>query len=130
MILTVFSAGLTLVNAKHVYLCEPVVNASLEMQAISRVHRIGQDSPTNVWLFTISGTVEESIVRLSSQKRLEAIENTMHKKNENDDTVVSDEVFDASNSKLLEKSSDVKVDRRGKGEIVETDDLWKIFFDN
>lgn len=112
-------------NAKHVYLCEPLVNASLEMQAISRVHRIGQDSPTNVWLFTISGTVEEGIVRVGSQKRLAEL--TVQGP-EDEEAVISDERFDESNSRLLEKSAGVKVDRRGRGEIVESDDLWNIFF--
>ncbi|GJJ71560.1 E3 ubiquitin-protein ligase SHPRH [Entomortierella parvispora] len=36
------SAGLTLVQATHVFICEPLVNPALIAQAVSRVHRIGQ----------------------------------------------------------------------------------------
>lgn len=35
-------SGLTLVAAQTVFIVEPVLNESLEKQAISRVHRIGQ----------------------------------------------------------------------------------------
>lgn len=35
-------SGLTLVAAHTVFIVEPVLNESLEKQAISRVHRIGQ----------------------------------------------------------------------------------------
>ena len=66
-------SGLTLVNATHVYLCEPLVNTALELQAISRIHRIGQTRETTVWMFTIGSTVEESIFNLSTTKRLEFV---------------------------------------------------------
>ncbi len=36
------AAGLTLTAANHVYIMEPCLNSALELQAINRVHRIGQ----------------------------------------------------------------------------------------
>lgn len=36
------SSGLTLVSAQTVFIIEPVLNESLEKQAINRIHRIGQ----------------------------------------------------------------------------------------
>ncbi|KAI9739675.1 MAG: hypothetical protein M1834_006393 [Cirrosporium novae-zelandiae] len=67
------SSGLNLVNATHVFLCEPLINTALELQAIARVHRIGQHRPTTVWMYLISGTVEEAIYDISVKRRLEHI---------------------------------------------------------
>ncbi|CAK7228761.1 hypothetical protein SCUCBS95973_006990 [Sporothrix curviconia] len=64
------SSGLNLVNASHVLLCEPLLNTALELQAIARVHRIGQKHETTVWLYIVDGTVEESIYSLSVRRRM------------------------------------------------------------
>lgn len=55
------SSGLTLVEATHVFLVEPLLNLGLERQAMTRVNRIGQKSVTHVWRYIISGTIEENI---------------------------------------------------------------------
>lgn len=65
------ASGLNLTNASHVFLMEPLVNTALELQAIARVHRIGQAHETTVWLYIVDGTVEESIYNLSAQRRME-----------------------------------------------------------
>ncbi|KAK3076552.1 hypothetical protein LTS18_012702, partial [Coniosporium uncinatum] len=65
------SSGLNLVNATHVFLCEPLINAAIELQAIARVHRIGQQRPTTVYMYLISDTVEEAIYGISVARRLE-----------------------------------------------------------
>ena len=67
------ASGLNLVNASHVFLCEPLLNTALELQAIARVDRIGQQHETTVWLYIAEGTVEESIYKLSVQRRLEHV---------------------------------------------------------
>ncbi|KAF9950655.1 hypothetical protein BGZ65_006454, partial [Modicella reniformis] len=41
------SAGLTLLSATHIFICEPLVNPVLQAQAVSRVHRIGQTKEVN-----------------------------------------------------------------------------------
>jgi len=55
------SSGLTLIQATHVFLVEPVLNASMELQAVHRVHRIGQTKPTFVYRYLVEDTVEEKV---------------------------------------------------------------------
>lgn len=56
-------AGLNLINAKHIFLLDPILNNSDELQAMGRNNRIGQDEETFVWNFMIRNTVEENILR-------------------------------------------------------------------
>lgn len=53
--------GLNLTEATHVFFVEPILNADEEMQAVGRVHRIGQTRETFIHKFISRGTIEESL---------------------------------------------------------------------
>ncbi|KAF3770709.1 hypothetical protein M406DRAFT_271973 [Cryphonectria parasitica EP155] len=129
------SSGLNLVNASHVFLCEPLINTALELQAIARVHRIGQEQETTVWLYIVDGTVEESIYRLSVRRRLEHITDQTRKvdkkgKSKMDAAELADEAIEAANSMELEHASLSKLmgRYRAQGEAVDKGDLWACLF--
>ncbi len=62
------SAGLNLLAASHIHILEPLLNTSIELQAIGRVHRIGQTKQTHIWCYYVRDTVEERILALSAYK--------------------------------------------------------------
>ncbi|KAI0408187.1 SNF2 family N-terminal domain-containing protein [Xylaria palmicola] len=125
------SSGLNLVNANHVFLCEPLLNAALELQAIARVDRIGQKHETTVWLYLIEDTVEEHIQALSEQRRFAHMEEDGGKgkgKGKPND-VSTEEGLEAANSRELEQSNISKLmDKGEEGEVVDKGDLWECLF--
>ncbi|KAI1636435.1 SNF2 family N-terminal domain-containing protein [Biscogniauxia mediterranea] len=124
------ASGLNLVNASHVFLCEPLLNTALELQAIARVDRIGQKHETTVWLYLIDGTVEESIYNLSVRRRLEHISETSKGKSKETTPDVSDLNLEAANSMELQQASLPKLMDKEKelGETVDKNDLWECLF--
>lgn len=127
------SSGLNLVNASHVFLCEPLLNTPLELQAIARVDRIGQQHETTVWLYLVSGTVEESIYNLSVQRRMEHMGRRSNKAKAREATPpgeLPDASFDAANTLELEHAalSRLMSKDRSAGEMVDKGDLWECLF--
>ena len=131
------SAGLNLVVANHVYLCEPLINTAIELQAIARVHRIGQQHATTVWMYLVANTVEETIYEISVDRRLE------HMKGKAKDGILKtsrsgtatpslmlEHQIDAANTMELQAAdlSKLLTSGRGGGEIVEDRDLWQCLF--
>ncbi|KAG4304715.1 hypothetical protein PORY_001768 [Pneumocystis oryctolagi] len=115
------SAGLTLTNATNVFLCEPLINTAIELQAINRVHRIGQNKQTYVWLYVIKGTVEEKMVNLTEKKKIECseIDNNTSKSFNGmlDPKKLSNEKIQKSIHKLVNTT----------GEIIENDILFYLW---
>jgi len=145
------SSGLTLIEASNVFLCEPLVNTGLELQAIARVHRIGQQQETRVWLYIIANSVEESVLALSTHRRLEMMgandkkgksknNKPRKKKAVTDSTASSSRESDmsendiesmlenANSNELLEASAKMMDKTPGGGEVVNDGDLWNCLF--
>ncbi|KAF4502634.1 rad8 and Rdh54p [Fusarium agapanthi] len=124
------SSGLNLVNASHVFLCEPLLNTALELQAIARVDRIGQMHETTVWLYLVSGTVEESIYNLSVQRRMEHMGRVSKGKSKESTPELLDVNIEAANTLELEQASLSRLMSKDKsaGENVEKNDLWECLF--
>jgi E3 ubiquitin-protein ligase SHPRH len=130
------SSGLNLVNATHVFLCEPLVNPAVELQAIARVHRIGQLRPTTVWMILVRDSVEGGVYDMSAARRLAHVKARRAEAGGAD----ADVDMDASNSlelqgaplaRLLARSGGGKAKaaaQSGGGEIVARDDLFACLF--
>ena len=63
------NAGLNLVAASRVIILDPFWNPYIEMQAVDRAYRIGQQNPVQVHRILIEGTVEDRIIELQEKKR-------------------------------------------------------------
>ena len=127
------SSGLNLVNATHVILCEPLINTAVELQAISRVHRIGQRQPTTVWMYIVKYTVEEAIYDISVDRRLKHLgqkSNAESKEVSRAGTPALESKLDAANSVQLQSAPLSKLMTKGAsgGEYVVKDDLWSCLF--
>jgi E3 ubiquitin-protein ligase SHPRH len=125
-----------------VFLCEPLINTAIELQAIARVHRIGQHRPTTVWMYLVSDTVEESIYDISVSRRLSHIvqkekekEKQVHSPSpglRNGTTVedLTENVIDSANSLELQDATLGKLLASGAagGELVRKCDVWECLF--
>ncbi|PGH07628.1 E3 ubiquitin-protein ligase SHPRH [Blastomyces parvus] len=141
------ASGLNLINATHVFLCEPLINTAIELQAIARVHRIGQHRETTVWMYLVSDSVEESIYDISVSRRLAHIaqkrkqdgekirknplEAGVEEGEENEYEGASIEtVIEAANSLELQdaKLGNLMAGTAAEGERVPEGDLWQCLF--
>jgi E3 ubiquitin-protein ligase SHPRH len=128
------STGLNLVVASHVFLCEPLINTAIELQAIARVHRIGQHRATTVWMYLVADTVEESIYEISVTRRLAHIKHATEPAASRSGTAspngIMESTIDAANSLELQTADLSKLLTSGKsgGEVVDNDDLWTCLF--
>lgn len=55
-------------EAQHVLLVEPLLDPAVEVQAVGRVHRIGQAAATTVHRFVVQASVEENVHRICSAR--------------------------------------------------------------
>ena len=59
---TAAGIGITLTAAHEIILVEPAWSPDDNFQAITRIHRIGQDQPCRARLFAVTGTLDEAIM--------------------------------------------------------------------
>lgn len=121
------ASGLNLVNASHVFLCEPLLHTALELQAIARVDRIGQQQETTVWLYIVAGTVEESIYNLSVHRRMEHMGRKLKGKSKESTPELLGADLDAANALEMQQAQLSKLMGRD-GEVVDSGDLWTCLF--
>ena len=63
------NAGLNLTSASRIIICDPFWNPYIEMQAVDRAHRIGQQREVKVHRILVKETVEDRILDLQEKKR-------------------------------------------------------------
>ncbi|TKX25328.1 ATP-dependent helicase-like protein [Elsinoe australis] len=128
------SSGLNLVNATNVMLCEPLVNPGIELQAIARVHRIGQNRETKVFMYLVSGTVEEGVYEVSVKRRLEVMHRSRggggsKEASRGATPALGGEVDKAERLEMQSQGMEKLLGKgKGGGENVRSDDLWKCLF--
>lgn len=100
------NAGLTLVNANVLILFDPILQSSVESQAINRISRIGQIRETYVFNFVTMNTVEENIIRYKQDlfKQSNKIQTSV-------DTVASTVDSMTKSNRLKRHRNGLKVDR-------------------
>lgn len=112
-------AGLNLLNARHVFLLDPIINRGDELQAMSRNNRIGQTRETYVWSFMIRNSVEENIFKYK------CILEGRRKKKGDATGVKQEEVNDSSTEEEREEFEM----NESTGEQVAERHLWNCFFE-
>ncbi len=63
------NAGLNLTAASRIIICDPFWNPFIEMQAVDRAHRIGQQREVKVHRILVKETIEDRILMLQEGKR-------------------------------------------------------------
>jgi SWI/SNF-related matrix-associated actin-dependent regulator of chromatin subfamily A-like protein 1 len=65
---TAAGTGLNLQSASEIVLVEPSWTPAENLQAIKRVHRLGQDSPCRARMFSVKGTLDEAVMGTLARK--------------------------------------------------------------
>ncbi|OZJ02723.1 hypothetical protein BZG36_05107 [Bifiguratus adelaidae] len=70
--------ALNLTEASQVFICDPWWNPSTEIQAMDRIHRLGQHRPIKITRLIIENSIESRIVQLQ-EKKTALVESTIGK---------------------------------------------------
>ncbi|CCX07188.1 hypothetical protein FPQ18DRAFT_422130 [Pyronema domesticum] len=103
----------------------PLLNVGLELQAVSRVHRIGQKNMTTVWCYVVDGTVEQSVLNLATRRRMTLVGQV----EDGEEQKVIDKMLLAVEAEELREGLSTVVEKwPGGGEMVKKEDLWDCLF--
>ena len=93
------------------------------------MHRIGQHSPTTVWMYIVEDTVEKSIYDISVTRRLAQMGRSGDKVERSGEASLEGKI-DAANTMELEGQALGHLLAKGTsgGEVVSQEDLWKCLF--
>ncbi|KAI5953245.1 IRC5 [Candida jiufengensis] len=109
--------GINLTAADTVILFDSDWNPQMDLQAIDRVHRIGQTKPVKIYRFVVRNSIEEILITKASSKRFleklviqmgefkfNKLKKAFNKNGEGDDNKDDDDEENMSVSELLELS--------------------------
>lgn len=113
-------AGLTLLNARHIFLLDAIINRGDELQAMGRNNRIGQTRETFVWNFMMRNSVEENIFKYK------CVLESRRKSKEESQSSLDQLIQDFTRGKEREEFEM----NESTGEQVSERHLWSCFFQN
>ncbi|KAI8365823.1 DNA repair protein-like protein [Choanephora cucurbitarum] len=70
--------ALNLTEASRVFICDPWWNPAAELQAMDRIHRLGQHRPIRITRLIIENSIESRIIQLQ-EKKTALVESTVDK---------------------------------------------------
>jgi hypothetical protein len=70
------AVGLTLTAASRCYLLEPCLNEGTELQAVNRIHRLGQTKKVQIVTFVSKNSVEQRLLQLRAERAAAAAAST------------------------------------------------------
>ena len=104
------ASGFTMVAAQFAFIMEPNLNPALEEQAVSRIHRIGQQKRAKVMKFVVPDTIEQRIVSIRERRQRDVTSKHVMAKS-------GAEVWD---EETLMEMFDVKVEVLDNGKVLAT----------
>ncbi|KAI5959634.1 IRC5 [Candida pseudojiufengensis] len=120
--------GINLTAADTVILFDSDWNPQMDLQAIDRVHRIGQTKPVKIYRFVVRNSIEEILLTKSSSKRFleklviqmggfqfdklkKAFKNGEEKDDDNDEDMSVSELIELSKHNFLQNNNKEKNDQ-------------------
>ncbi|KAM0747530.1 hypothetical protein T439DRAFT_328769 [Meredithblackwellia eburnea MCA 4105] len=112
------AAGLNLICAQYVFLVEPLLHPSLELQAVGRIHRIGQSKETRVFQYFVRDSVDERLAELRGRHKSSLFLNSGPVNTRKESLILQDDMAKTNTA-----------DKKGSEESIDDeDDISRILF--